>query len=150
MVALFSSNIIYPSNNVGNVPYNKRSFANNYNRNYYFNFNIMKQNLTKKVKYQSCQATGNIPYAVYYLDENDLKQGLCELYHENSIYLKFKGNYEDDELDGGFVSFYENGNVKYKGTYKKGKLEGSRVKLDKDGFTEDIEIYKNGELITIL
>ena len=79
---------------------------------------------------------------------NENGDGPWVRYYDNGQLLS-KGDYKNDKKEGPWVSYHKDGQLSYKGDYKNGKKEGPWVGYDEDG-TVDEEwsgMFRNGKKV---
>jgi antitoxin component YwqK of YwqJK toxin-antitoxin module len=72
--------------------------------------------------------------------------GTWKYYHKNSDKLMMTEVYEEDQLNGEKLVYYENGQIAEKANYIKGKLEGEKFLYSEKGVVLEHLLYENGEL----
>lgn len=76
-------------------------------------------------------------------DDWNYKQGEWIIREENGILKSIK--YKNDNLEGEYKSFYQNGNKYEIGSYKNNKFEGEYIKYSENGQIKEKGIFINGK-----
>ena len=87
---------------------------------------------------------GTIETTLTYNEKGEA-DGQCKVWSKNRRLLK-ENYFKNDEQDGPYVHYFDNGNVKFKATYVKGKLQGKLYKYYNTGSLKAIENVVNDTL----
>jgi len=75
--------------------------------------------------------------------QNDQKNGKWEQYFENGM-VRLTGNYLADTLNGSFVSYNPDGSISISGSYTGGTMDGKWTYFTEEGEIEMVVEYKEG------
>ena len=82
---------------------------------------------------------------LYVVDENWIRNGPYESYHENGQ-LQGKRTYRDGKINGPYESCHEDGRLYEKCTYRDGRREGPYESYHENGRMYEKCTYRNGEI----
>lgn len=78
--------------------------------------------------------------------KNNERDGLWQSFYENGQVWS-ETTYKDGVEEGFSRTFYENGQIRYEGNYKSGKMDGKWNYYDETGKLIKTETYKEGQLM---
>ena len=108
-------------------------------------FSIDKKTLYAKAFFKEDRMYCKRLFTVYYsgiaLCERGDREGLFELYYQDTTQLKEKSIYTDDKLNGSYETYYLNGQLAKKYEYSNGFGSGPFIEYDDKGFLQKKGYY---------